>query len=194
MVFLRSKMSFRQMTIVSGSIIGLVVALSLLTPGIKHRFVELFHSYNIKPENVAYDSTNIRMAIFDCTVSISKDNLLYGVGFENLQNNLNNCYKSNYDSSFYEGQSYMTHNYFFYILLSTGIMGLLLFLIYIINILRICLKSNLFLFKVFLLNVLVICIIEDYLYRHYGLLYFNLLLISFIQYSKNKESEAIDIS
>ena len=193
MVFLRSKMKLKQMITVTTSIIILVVGLSVLTPGIKQRFVELFHSYDVKPENVAYDSTNIRRAIFDCSVSISKENILYGIGFENLQNGLNNCYKSNYDSSFYEGQSYMTHNYYFYILLSSGIIGLLIFLVYIINIMRLCLKSNFFLFKVFLLNVLVICCIEDYLYRHYGILYFNLLLICFIQYSKNKESDSIEI-
>lgn len=193
MVFLRSKMKSGQKIGLSAAIIAFVVALSISTPGIKHRFVELFHSYDIKPENIAYDSTNIRRAIFDCSVSISKDNFLYGVGFENLQNDLNDCYKSNYDSSFYEGQNYMTHNYYFYILLSSGILGLILFLIYLINILKLCLRSNIFLFKIFIFNVLTICLIEDYLYRHYGILYFNLMLICFIQYSKNKELDTIEI-
>lgn len=189
MVFLRSNLKLRQMLLLSGGILTLTVVISLLTPGIKHRFVELFNSYDVKPENVAYDSTNIRRAIFDCSVAISREDFLFGVGFENLQAELNACYHSNYDSSFYENHNYMTHNYFFYILLSSGIFGLALFLFYLFKILRIALKSGNFLFKVFLFNVIMIWFIEDYLYRHYGILYFNLLLICFIRYSENQSIE-----
>lgn len=186
MVFFRSKLKVKQMLLLSGGILGLTVVISMLTPGIKHRFVELYHSYDVKPKNVAYDSTNIRRAIFDCSVAISKENFWFGVGFENLQDELNTCYKDNYDSSFYDGHNYMTHNYFFYILLSGGIFCLAVFLFYLFTILQIAWKSNNFLFKVFLINVMVIWFIEDYLYRHYGILYFNLLLICFIRYTENQ--------
>ena len=170
----------------------MITVLALLTPGIKHRFFELVQSFNVKPKDVSYDSTNIRIAIFDCSVDISKDNFWFGVGFENLQAELNACYRTNYDSSFYDNHNYMTHNYFFYILLSSGIFGLLLFLIYLINIIRTTLKSNNFLFKIFLVNVIIIWFIEDFLYRHYGILYFNLLLMCFIRYSENQSIETAD--
>lgn len=189
MVFLRSKLKLQQRIVLSLSIVGLIATLALLTPGIKHRFFELVQSFNVKPKDVSYDSTNIRRAIFDCSVAISKENFWFGVGFENLQAELNACYHSNYDSSFYENHNYMTHNYFFYILLSSGVFGLLLFLFYLFNIVKIALKSNLFLFKVFLFNVVMIWLIEDYLYRHYGILYFNLLLICFIRYAENQSIE-----
>lgn len=189
MVFLRSKLNIKQMLLLSGGILGLTVVISLLTPGIKHRFIELYHSYNVKPENVAYDSTNIRKAIFDCSVAITKENFWFGVGFENIQNELNTCYQNNYDSSFYDGHNYMTHNYFLYILASGGIFCLALFLFYLSTIVRIAWKSKDFLFKVFLINVMLIWFIEDYLYRHYGLLYFNLLLICFIRYTENQTAE-----
>lgn len=189
MVFLRSNLKLRQMLLLSGGILVLAVSIGLFTPGIKDRFVELFDSFNVKPENVSYDSTNIRRAIFDCSVGISKENFLFGVGFENLQNELNACYKENYDSSFYEKVNYMTHNYFFYILLSSGIFGLILFLFYLANIIKIALKSNNFLFYVFLFNVIIIWFTEDYLYRQYGILYFNLMLICFIRYSQNVSNE-----
>lgn len=189
MVFLRSGLKVRQMLFLSGGILILVVGIGMFTPGIKDRFVELFESFNVKPENVAYDSTNIRRAIFDCSVDISKENFLLGVGFENLQDELNACYKDNYDSSFYEKINYMTHNYFFYILVSSGIFGLLLFLFYLGNVIKIATKANQFLFYVFLFNVIVIWFTEDYLYRQYGILYFNLMLICFIRYSQNVLNE-----
>ncbi|MGG7037090.1 MAG: O-antigen ligase family protein, partial [Flavobacterium sp.] len=162
-----------------------------LTPGIKERFVELYSSFNIKPEAEAYDSTNTRKAIFDCSVSLSKENFITGVGFENLQSELNSCFRSNYDSDFYKKNNYMTHNYYFYIFISSGIIGLLFYLIYLFNIIKIALKNKSFLFNLFLLNTLIVCLIEDYLYRHYGLLYFNLMLVCFIQHSKTIKDEII---
>ncbi|WP_348812041.1 O-antigen ligase family protein [Flavobacterium maritimum] len=168
-----------------GTLILFAASLSLLTPGIKDRFVELYQSYNKPPVNVNYDSTNIRKAIFDCSIGISKENLLYGVGFENLQTKLNECYGKNYESSFYESHNYLTHNYYFYILVSSGVIGLFFFVIYLLLIIKTCLKTNLFLFYVFLFDAMIVCFIEDYLYRQYGVLYFNLLLICFIQYYKN---------
>jgi O-antigen ligase len=165
-----------------------------LTPGIQARFLELYNSFSVKPKNEAYDSTNTRKAIFDCSVSISKDNLLFGVGFENLQAKLNSCYQSNYDSDFYKERNYMTHNYYFYFLLSSGIIGLLFYLMYLFNIIKIVLKTKNFLLNIFLLNVLLICCTEDYLYRHYGVLYFNLILMCYIQYWKNNSSVELNQS
>ena len=189
MIFLRSGLKVKQMIFISSAMLILVFVLAVLTPGIKYRFVELFQSFNVKPENVSYDSTNIRKAIFDSSVAIAKENWEFGVGFENLQNKLNDTYKENYDSSFYTNQSYMTHNYYFYIFLSSGIIGLLIYLFYLLNIVKICLKSNVFLFKVFLFNILILCCIEDFFYRHYGILYFNLFLLCFIRYSENLTEE-----
>ncbi len=169
------------------------VALIVFTPGFKNRFKEIYQDYNVKPKNLYYNSTNVRRAILDCSVLIAKDNWFKGVGFENLQENLNNCYKSNYNSSFYNNHNYMTHNYYFYILLSTGLLGFLFYLFYLFNIIKISLKSNLFLFKIFVFNTLIICLIEDYFYRQYGIVYFNVMLMIFINYIEfiklNKSSD-----
>ena len=189
MLFLKNRMNVRQKIVVSGITLISLALLAIFTPGVKNRFVEMLTSYNTKPENMAYDSTNVRMAIFDSSVAIAKENWVFGVGFENLQNKLNDTYKQNYDSSFYTNQSYLTHNYYFYIFLSAGILGLLAYLFYLINIIKICLRSNMFLFSVFLINVLIVCFIEDFFYRQYGILYFNLFLLCFIRYSESLSKE-----
>jgi O-antigen ligase len=185
----RNKLSIQKKWSAFVAGICLISGLIYITPGITERFQELYSSFNVKPENVAYDSTNVRMAIFDSSIAIAKENWVLGVGFENLQGNLNDQYKQNYDSSFYINQNYMTHNYYFYIFLSAGILGLLAYLFYLVYVISICLKSNIFLFKVFLVNVLVVCFTEDFFYRHYGILYFNLFLLCFIRYSENLTEE-----
>lgn len=181
------------------SYIGLLVIiislifLFLYTPGIKNRFNEIYTDFNKKPDGMYFNSTNIRKAIFECDIALIKDNWPKGVGFENLQNQLNSCYDSNYDSSFYKLLTYMTHNYYFYILISSGIIGFLFYLFYLFKVTEICLKSNLFLFKVFLFNALIICFVEDYFYRQHGAFYFNLLLMCFIKHSEYNKHNQIDL-
>lgn len=162
--------------------------LILFTPGVKNRFMELYNSVNVKPKDLTFDSTNIRKAIFDCSVNLFKENWVRGVGFENIQLELNNCYKSNYDSDFYKNHNYLTHNYYLYIFISSGIFGFLFYLFYLANIIRISFKSRIFLFQSFVFTILVVCFIEDYLYRQYGVLYFNLILMCFIKFIENNNS------
>jgi O-antigen ligase len=168
-----------------GVLTAYIMALFFLiqfTPGIKNRFLEVYNSVNVKPKELAFDSTNIRMAIFDCSLKLVKENWVFGVGFENLQKNLNSCYKSNYNSDFYKNHDYLTHNYYLYIFISTGLLGFLCFLLYLANIVWISFKSNLFLFRSFLLTILILCFIEDFFYRQYGVLFFNLILMCFINH------------
>ncbi len=185
MQLFRSQYSLRNKIILTGFLSISITLLVALTPGIKSRFVEIINSENKPPQGVAYDSTNIRKAIFDCSVSLLKTDYVYGVGFDNLQKRLNTCYEENYDSDFYKKNQYMTHNYFFYMLISSGVIGFLFFGFYVFQIIKIGFRLRYFIFTVFLVNIFFVCLIEDFIYRHYGVLYFNLILICFIQYSKN---------
>jgi hypothetical protein len=178
-------------------LLGIMISLIFLfvyTPGIKNRFNEIYTDFNKKPDGMYFNSTNIRKAIFECDISLIKDNWIKGVGFENLQNQLNTCYESSYNSSFYKLITYMTHNYYFYILISSGIIGFLFYLFYLFNIIKICLISNLFLFKVFLFNALIICFVEDYFYRQHGAFYFNLLLMCFLNHLEYNKQNQIDLN
>lgn len=161
-------------------------------PGVKNRFVEIANSYNKPPEGMAFDSTNIRMAIFNCSKIIAEENFYSGVGFNNTKDELLNCFRSNYDSEFYKNKKYMTHNYFMYILISSGIFGLIFFLFYIYKIIAYTIKIKSFLLNVVIINILCICFIEDFLYRQFGLFYFSLIFYSFLNNKRelnfNKES------
>lgn len=187
MLLFKNKLSLTSKILVLTLSVGSLFILIEFTPGIKNRFLELYNNFNIKPKELAFDSTNVRKAIFDCSTKIAKENWVFGIGFENLQTELNNCYQSNYNSDFYKDHNYMTHNYYLYILISTGILGFISYLFYLGNIIRISFKSNFFLFKTFTITILILCFIEDFFYRQYGVLYFNLIIMCFINHLEYKK-------
>jgi O-antigen ligase len=158
-------------------------------PGIKSRFVEMVNEYKNPPKGMYFNSTNIRKSIFDCSTTILKDNYIKGVGFSNVQKELNNCYKANYDSKFYENHDYLTHNYFMYIFIGSGITGFLFFIIYLINIIIKSLKINNPILNIVLYSCIMLFFFEDFLYRHYGLLFFNLFIFSYFKYNEYIEKQ-----
>lgn len=193
MSLFRSSLHTKNRIILSASIVVLILTLGVFTPGINRRFTEIINSFGVKPNGLTYDSTNVRKAILDCDLKLANDNWLKGIGFENLQDDLNNCYKSSYNSNFYLDHNYMTHNYYLYILISSGIFGFLFYMAYIVNLIKIGLQKNIFLLNVLLINTLIICSIEDYFYRQYGVLYFNLILMIFIKFDENNKTNIIEV-
>jgi hypothetical protein len=184
MLLFFSPYTIRQKIAGLGLFLILGTSLALSIPGVKNRFKEMYNSYNNPPTGLAYDSTNVRVSITKCSVEIAKENYLFGVGFDNLTDELLECFKSNYDSSFYANHTYLTHNYFSYIFLSTGIFGFLLFLYYCFTVAKKVIAINKFLLSIVVINVFFVCLTEDYFYRQYGIFYFNLILMTFINNSK----------
>ena len=192
MTLFRSSLNLKQRIILSVTFVVLISTLSIFTPGINRRFTEIINSFSVKPNGVTYDSTNVRKAILNCDLKLAKENWVRGIGYENLQDGLNYCYKSGYNSSFYLNHNYMTHNYYLYILISSGIFGFLFYLFYIVHLIKISFQKNMFLLYLLLANTLTICFVEDYFYRQYGVLYFNLLLMIFIRSNKSMRSSSTE--
>lgn len=148
------------------------------TPGLLLRIHEVVNNFNIKPEGVAYDSTNVRKAIYNCDFILIKNNFLFGIGFNDIKYALQNCFNNNYDSNFYKDHLYLTHNYFIYILLGSGIFGFIFFLFYFLRILIEIFKLRSFKYIIFIISVFFMLNIEDYFYRQNGLFYFLLIILS----------------
>lgn len=168
-------------------IISFFMGSIFVLPGIKSRFIESYNDFKNPPRGLYFNSTNIRTSIYECSLTILKENYLRGVGFSNVQKELNNCYKLNYDSSFYENHDYLTHNYFLYIFIGSGILGFILFIIYLFVLIKKCIEINNIILNITFLNCIILCFVEDFLYRHYGLFFFNLIFFSYLKFSeKNK--------
>lgn len=151
-------------------------------PGLYLRIAEVFNSINTPPSGVSHDSTNVRMAIYTCDWELIKNNFWQGVGFYDIPNQLLQCFETKYHSDFYKNHKYLTHNYFIYILLGSGIIGLLVFLFFLYHVIKIAVQINSFVFYVFIVNTLLMCSIEDYFYRQNGIYFF---MIVFFSYYKN---------
>ena len=155
------------------------------TPSAKIRFTEIIKEYNRPLIGLYTTSTNIRLAILKCSINLASENYLAGLGFDNAQNELNTCYQLNYDSDFSLDINYNTHNYFLYILIGSGVIGLLFFLYSLGYIIQLAIKSKNLLFIILLLNVLIVCFVENFLYRVQGLLFFYWFLCVFVLKSNN---------
>ena len=136
---------------------------------------------------MAFDSTNIRVAIYNCDLQLVKNNLPFGVGFNNIQQCLNECYNSNYNAEFYKEVDYLSHNYFFYIFISSGILGFLGLLIFFFYLFKTVLRINTFMIYVVILNVSLMCFIEDFFFRQFGL--FSFLMLFFANYKNHEQNE-----
>jgi O-antigen ligase len=158
--------------------------LGIQVPGIKHRFQEVFNSFQSQPKGLAYDSTNIRIALYKCDWEIIQENWITGIGFHNGKEAIKDCLETNYDSSFFENHLYLSHNYFFYILMSSGIIGLLFFILYLFTIFKQLVKLNEFIVYVLFVSIMIVSLTEDFFYRNIGLFFFSLIYLTFFKKAK----------
>jgi O-antigen ligase len=168
------------------------IILIYITPGMMLRILEVINSLNTEPIGAAYDSTNIRKAIYTCDFLLIKENFWYGVGFSELKLELLNCFKENYQSDFYKNHLYLTHNYFIYVLLGSGIFGLISLLYFFYKSYSFLLNFKSLTIGVFMLNTLLMCMIEDYFYRQNGILFFLLILLSLFKFHSKYKTNLFD--
>jgi O-antigen ligase len=154
------------------------------TPGLDERIYEFRDSLTKPPKEHSYNSTNIRVALYSCDYDLIVENFWFGTGFENIKDEIEKCLSSKYDASFYNNHQYLSHNYYLYIFISGGLFSFLFFLFYLYSIFKVVRQIKAFILTAFFINILSICMVEDFLYRAYGLFFFNLILLI---YYKNKQ-------
>ena len=88
-------------------------------PSIQHRIQKLPTEFTIKNTKELTE----RQTIFTCSTELLSDNWITGLGLSNVQQELNKCYEGK--NSFVVERQYNTHNQYFDILLSSGILGFL---------------------------------------------------------------------
>lgn len=148
---------------------------------VNSRFFDLINTLN--KENLIElknNSTNLRLQIYNCSISESMKNFFLGVGLGDVQDTLFSCYESNG----YLNKKVSSHNFFLRVQLSCGAVGLLLFFYSIVKnlLLTLSLKpSILFLFN---LSFIALMLVEDYLIRAYGVTFYALYNHIIYIYSK----------
>jgi O-antigen ligase len=176
---------------------AIYVLASVLTFILILAFIPKFNNINRFRELVDFNalktnqnsSTAIRLDIYQCSIKQSFKSPFIGYGWGDVKGVLNECYKAENQNLLLK--NYNSHNQFLSILLSTGIVGLLIFLFYFYYIFKFSNNSrNQLLFFILLyfgLNMLS----ENILEREDGVIFFsffiNLLLF-------NSESETKELA
>jgi O-antigen ligase len=157
----------------------------------KKRFQEMIIpvSYSkVNPNN----STSVRIAVWDCGIQkIKSSNTLIGNGIGDVPSVLQQCYDAQYPEL---EKYYNTHNQYFSILLGTGLIGLLSFLLFFVYLLINALKNKNNFLLVLVLFYLYIFNFENIIERKYGillLLFFLFFVFNIFTKPANKPVEIV---
>lgn len=157
----------------------------------KKRFREMIIpvSYaTVNPNN----STSVRIAVWDCGIQkIKSSNTLIGNGIGDVRSVLQECYDAQYPEL---EKYYNTHNQYFSILLGTGLIGLLSFLLFFIYFFIHALRNKNNFLMVLVLFYLYIFNFENIIERKYGillLLFFLFFVFNIFTKPANKPVEIV---
>jgi len=180
-------LSFKQILITLGSLIIILVIVFELNNNLKARF---FYPKNDDKNFVhKFKEWEPRYVIWKCSYKIFNKDLsknIFGRGFQNTTVDLLDCYSQNIQKEgrrkWFLSRKYNSHNQFIDFLLSSGIIGLLIYcslLVYLIK------KNKKDLLKLNLILILILfSLIENVLHRQIGV-YLFALIISFTNLKVN---------
>lgn len=173
-----------------GTIVAFIFAL-FTVPTLKIRSNELFNSQFTLPQGEIYNSVSIRIGISKCSISIAKEHFLLGVGPGQLQEILDGCYKD-FQSTAFSSIHYNTHNEYFNILLSTGLIGLTLFLLILLMMVYYAYLYHDPLFLVLLVLLMLCFLTENLLDRQGGVVFFAFFTTLFIKTTVLQKKRRLD--
>lgn len=176
-------------------VLGFIIILKMDRLG--DRFQKMTH-YNFSfPEGKYEDNypnistEQIRNGIYYCSFEKIKQQPILGYGVGDVDAELQSCYDKTFtNTDTYKVTSYNSHNQYLKIVLSTGFVGLLLFLISILCLIKIAFEHKLGLYIGFISFVSLNFCFENILSRHDGVLFFAFFsaLIFFTNRQQNEKS------
>ena len=137
----------------------------------------------------------IRSVTWECAVNTIKKNpfLWGGLGFYNTKDNLISCYENSIVNTYKRNQfilkRYNTHNQFLDFYLSTGIIGLLLFTLFILTLF--IKNRNTYFFTSLLAVLVVYCMVENVFQRQMGAYYIGFILIILLSKTNRNQINTI---
>ena len=152
------------------------------------RMNELIRIETYNEVNLNY-SNSIRLQIYKCGLKLIKDNYITGYGIGNTQYKLNECYKENDQYKMID--VYNSHNQFIDIVLKTGIIGLIFFLVFLLDNIYIAKRRENMLLLNIILFYFIIFFTENILLRQSGVILFIFLLVFLNKFNFKKESNKL---
>lgn len=157
---------------------------------LRNRFNEIIVMNFEAPRGINYNSTNVRIGIMQCSFSTFKKSPLLGQGTGGYKLDMMDCFKKFDTDIFVRHQYYLnTHNQYFSFALYFGIVGLLVFIIWLGVFAFKFFKNGEVLSLVLLFVFLSMFLTENILERQTGVILFSLLIPLFYKYSLQKNGK-----
>ncbi|MDN3708552.1 O-antigen ligase family protein [Myroides ceti] len=183
-IVIRELKSFMAKVTVFGSMILLIGVAFLYTP-MKERYHNLVEwKAQLPNKDMQPHEVNYRYAILHCTQHVLNQHWLMGVGPDNVQKSLNDCYKSfdyvGYDD--FQTQTYNSHNQYFDYWMKYGIIGLLSF----VGFIGFFIIKGSYYHKLFILLFAINLLTENLFDRQLGVVLFTLFNAIFVVVKKQR--------
>ncbi len=176
--------SIKNKTFKYGSITVIIIMIIISISNIsylKSRLIDEFKATEFSPPiGDTHNSVNIRVGVYLCSIEVLKSNWLFGVGHGNVQSKLNKCY-AQFNTDIYKTTTYNTHNQYLHIFISSGIIGIILFLFLLFEQLKLAFYHHDFLFLAFIILLFVSFLSENILIRIHGVLFYVLFSTLYIK-------------
>jgi O-antigen ligase len=145
---------------------------------LQQRFGEIsLENLTAPPQGNHHNSTNIRVGIYRCALSLIAENPMFGVGLGDTQEALNDCY-SGYDTPIYSDKDYNTHNSYLNFWVTSGILGFLSLLLLFGYALYVCRTNSVF--SAIILIMALCALTENYFDRQMGVVFYAMFLALFV--------------
>jgi O-antigen ligase len=156
-----------------GAFIIAAVAL-FFSPTVQNRMQEMNAANMEAPKGNNDNGTNVRSGIFACDIILLKEYWLVGAGTGDAQQELNECL-SKYETHVYKAFDYNTHNEYLNIWISTGLLGIIVWLFCLVYPLIRAIKQKHWMHVYFIVFMCICFVTENYLDRQAGATFFALM-------------------
>jgi len=198
LIYFQYKKQLLKGLLLAGACLVLFFIVILIIPTTREKFFETINLEESIKLNANEDHSlgkvwggrAIRVAIWQSAFDLAKDNLLFGVGTGDVQDQLQITYRKNGFLFASEYNRYNAHNQYIETLLAVGLLGLSILLASFIYPITISLKRKDFLYLAFIIYVAANCLTETLLGRQKGAVFFGLInALLFFQYYNSKNNE-----
>ena len=176
------------------SILLITILLVTKVSFFKSRFIDEYKATELSaPIGDKHNSINIRVGTYICSIEVINSNLLFGVGVGSVQKALNSCY-NNFNTDVYKNTTYNSHNYYFHMVMASGIIGVVLLLILLYKTLKTGIKAKNSLYVSFVVLIIISLLSENIFVRIHGVLFFAFFNSLFIKEIIQNSTKSIDNS
>ena len=151
----------------------IIALVFILLPKHNNRFIELLNKESFQQVDVN-NSTSVRFYILKCSIKMALERPFFGHGLGDVQKELDLRY--NINESILPSRTYNSHNQYLFVWLSSGIFGLIVFLLFLYYIFKLAITNH----DHFLLSILILFMVsflfENILSRQSGVILFSFLV------------------